>query len=506
MRRTKIICTIGPASREIEIIRQLIRAGMDVARLNFSHGDAHTHRENVERIRAASKAEGRPVAIQADLQGPKFRMGSIIDAGVPVKEGDTVTLTTRNRLGESPAALPVQNEALPGLVHAGDRILIDDGLIELRVLATDERQVRCRVITGGVIKSKKGMNLPRVSVDLPAITEKDCRDVAQALAWGVDWIALSFVRRAADVHALKKFIQSQAQRPAWVMAKIEKPQALERLEEIIDAADAVMVARGDLGVEILTERVPVVQKRIIERCNETGVPVVTATQMLDSMIRNPRPTRAEASDVANAILDGTDAVMLSGETAIGQYPLETLQTMVRIIGEVEKECGDIPVRPFRPLQEDVTLSIARAVAGAARQAAANLHAAAIIAITASGYTARIVSRYRPDAPIFAVTPDERVQRMLKLCWGVYPLLAPRTENTDEMIGNALVAAQEHGLLHVGDLVVITTGTAGSQPGTTNLMRIHQVVAPSGGQARLHVEVEKVGDVPLPVLPGEEKGT
>jgi pyruvate kinase len=258
------------------------------------------------------------------------------------------------------------------------------------------------------------------------------------------------------------------------MAKIEKPEALDRIDEIVDAADAVMVARGDLGIEIPTEKVPMAQKQIIQRCNEAGVPVVTATQMLDSMIRNPRPTRAEASDVANALLDGTDAVMLSGETSIGRFPVQALQTMVRIACEVEGEQTDIPVRPYQPLEENINLSIARAVARAARETAQNLDLAAIIAITASGYTARIVSRYRPRAPILAITPDERVQRQLQVYWGVTPLLAPRTENTDEMTSNALQAVQQQGLVKEDDLVAITAGTAGSEPGTTNLLRIHVI--------------------------------
>ena len=472
MRRTKILCTIGPVSRETETLRQLIRSGMDVARLNFSHGDAETHRENVERIRAVAEAEQRPVAIQVDLQGPKFRIGQVVESGIPVTEGDEITLTTEDLLGRTPETVPVQNQRFPSLVDPGDRILIDDGMIELKVLSVGEQEVHGQVIVGGTIKSNKGMNLPGVTVDLPSLTEKDRQDLAQALEWEVDWIALSFVRTAGDVHTLKGLIRQHTDRPVPVMAKIEKPQALERIEEIIDAADAVMVARGDLGIEIPTEKVPMAQKQIIERCNEAGVPVVTATQMLDSMIRNPRPTRAEASDVANALLDGTDAVMLSGETSIGRFPVQALQTMVRIICEVEGEQGDIPVRPFRPLEESTNLSIARAVAHAAREAAQNLDLAAILAITASGYTARIVSRYRPRAPIVAITPDTRVQRQLQSYWGVRPLLAPRTENTDEMTANALQAVQDEGLVKEDDLVAITAGTAGSEPGTTNLLRIH----------------------------------
>jgi pyruvate kinase len=454
------------------MLRHLIRSGMDVARLNFSHGDAETHRENVERIRLAAKTENRPVAIQIDLQGPKFRMGKIVDSGVPVNEGDTVTLTTEDLLGRTREALPVQNERLPTLVKPGDQILIDDGLIELIALSTTEHGIQCQVVVGGSIKSNKGMNLPGVSTELPSMTEKDYQDLAHALDWDVDWIALSFVRTAGDVDTLKSYIEEHTtDRPIPVMAKIEKPEALERIDEVVEAADAIMVARGDLGIEIPTEQVPMAQKHIIERCNEAGIPVVTATQMLDSMIRNPRPTRAEASDVANAMLDGTDAVMLSGETTIGRYPVEALQTMVRIIDEVEGKRAAIPIRPFRPLEESINLSIARAISRAAREAAQDLGTAAILAITSSGYTARIVSRYRPSAPIIAITPDERVQRQLNLYWGVTPLLAPRTQNTDEMIDNALQTVKKWGLVEKDDLVAIMAGTAGSDPGTTNLLRI-----------------------------------
>jgi pyruvate kinase len=447
---------------------------MDVARLNFSHGDPESHRENMDRVRAAAAESGQPTAILVDLQGPKFRLGKMVDSGVQVGEGDRVTLTTGDLVGESLEALPVQNQNLPEIVNPGDLILVDDGLIELRVEAASGSEIRCLVEVGGLIKSNKGMNLPGVSAELPSLTEKDEQDLTRALEWEADWIALSFVRSAKDIQRLKERIRERTDRPVPVMAKIEKPEALERIDEIIEASDAIMVARGDLGIEIPTERVPLAQKRLIERCNQAGVPVVTATQMLDSMIRNPRPTRAEASDVANALLDGTDAVMLSGETSIGRYPLKTLDTMVGIICAVESEQGDIPVRPFRPLEESVNLSIARAVARAAREAAHNLDTAAILAVTASGYTARIVSRYRPSAPIIAITPDKRVQRELQLYWGVQPLLSPRTDSTDEMITNALKTVLEQGLVEVGDLVAITAGTAGSEPGTTNLLRIHTV--------------------------------
>lgn len=471
MRKAKIICTIGPASRETDVLRGMVRSGMDVARLNFSHGDAETHRENVERIRFASQAEGRPVAILVDLQGPKFRMGRIIESGIVVNEGDEVTLTTNELTGSTIDALPVQNQYLPALVKPGDLLLIDDGLIEMSVLSTTTQTVQCQVVVGGNIKSNKGINLPGVSAELPSMTEKDRQDLVHALDWGVDWIALSFVRRAEDVIMLKNVIRELTDRHLPVMAKIEKPEALLNLDQIVGVADAIMVARGDLGIEIPAEQVPMSQKRIIALCNEAGIPVVTATQMLDSMIRNPRPTRAEASDVANALLDGTDAVMLSGETTIGRYPLESLQTMTRIICEVEEKQTDIPIRPFRPLEESVNLSIARALGHAAQDAANNLDLAAIIAVTASGYTAKMVSRYRPRAPIIAITPDERVQRQIQLYWGVTPLLGARVSNTDAMIANALQTVRERELVEKGDLVAVMAGTAGSEPGTTNLLRI-----------------------------------
>jgi pyruvate kinase len=474
MRRTRIICTIGPASRELDTLRQLARAGMDIARLNLAHGSYAEHAENVTRIRAVAKEEGRPIAVQVDLQGPKLRMGEMAGEGVRVEGGEEVTLTIKQRVGDDPGALPVQNENLPDLVRPGDPVLIDDGLIELEVLDVGQHEVRCRVCVGGLVKSNKGVNLPGVSADLPSVTEKDRQDLDAALEWDVDWIALSFVRSAGDIHKLRRLLASRTDDPVPIMAKIEKPQALEHLDEIIDAADAVMVARGDLGIEIPPEDVPMAQKRVIGACNHAGIPVVTATQMLDSMIRNPRPTRAEASDVANAILDGTDAIMLSGETSIGSYPLEAVQTMARIASQVEGHRDEAPRRAFRPVPGDRTRSIANAVGHSARDIAQHLGAAAIIAPTASGYTARVMSSYRPHTPIVAITPDPSVQRRLMLYWGVTPLLAPRTENTDQMIRQAVHAARERKLIADGDTVVITAGTALSEPGTTNLVRVYVV--------------------------------
>lgn len=473
MLKTKIVCTIGPASRSPEMLRALIKAGMDVARLNFSHGDLAFHAENVERIRAASAEVGKPVAILMDLQGPKLRVGTMQEGGVPLEEGQEIILTTRHIIGH-PGEIPVQYPKLPQIVEPGDRILIDDGLLEVQVLSVYEEDIRCLVITGGLLETNKGMNLPRVPRDIPAITEKDIEDLAFIHEHQADWIALSFVRQAEEVSKLKELIleRSPLGEPIPVIAKIEKPEAVENIDEIIAVSDGIMVARGDLGIETSPEEVPLTQKMIIKKCNMAGVPVITATQMLESMIRNPRPTRAEASDVANAILDGTDAIMLSGETAVGKYPLESVATMVRIAARAEEEIRRSGAR--RSVTEPRKCGIAEAVAHASCETARDLNAAAIITPTVSGYTARMVSSFRPEAPIIAVTPSPMVQRRLALYWGVYPLLAKRTDNTDEMIADAVRTALEHGLVKPGDLLVITGGAAGSAPGTTNLIRVHVV--------------------------------
>jgi pyruvate kinase len=449
---------------------------MDVARLNFSHGDLDEHAENVERIRAAAEEIGRPVAILADLQGPKLRVGQMAGEGVRLEAGDRVTFVTDDVVGRSPDALPVQNERFARLVAPGDRVLLDDGLIEARVESIGGDDVCCRVVAGGRLESNKGINLPGTAVDLPSLTDKDRDDLSHALEWGVDWVALSFVRAAEDVEDLRALIEelSDSENLPPVMAKIEKPQALDHIDAIIEAAEGIMVARGDLGIEIPAEEVPMAQKHVIAKSNRAGIPVVTATQMLESMIRHPRPTRAEASDVANAILDGTDALMLSGEASIGKYPVEAVRTMVRIACQVEGQISDKPLQPFRPSEENLDLSIADAGGRAARDAAHNLGAAAIISPTASGYTARTMSRYRSDSPIIAITPDARVQRRLMLHWGVTPLLAPRSDDTDDMIARAVEAARERDLIDAGDVVVITAGAARSEPGTTNLMRVRVV--------------------------------
>lgn len=479
MLRTKIVCTIGPASRAPEMLRELILAGMDVARLNFSHGNQTYHGENIERIRTVAAEVGKPIAILTDLQGPKLRVGKMEGGGVHLVSGEKVILTTRPIVGHAGEA-PVQYVELPRDVEPGDRILLDDGLLELEVLSTGKTDVACRVITGGLLQTNKGMNLPRASNAISAITDKDRRDLRFVLEQQVDGVALSFVRNPDEVRELKGMIQelssarslTVADSPVPVVAKIEKPEAVDNIDGIIEAADVIMVARGDLGIETSPEAVPIVQKMIIAKCNAVGKPVITATQMLDSMMRHPRPTRAEASDVANAIFDGSDAIMLSGETAVGKYPLESVRTMVRIAQEAERSGLEGVARSHPPLRP--VTSIADAVSHATYETACDLEAAAIITPTTSGHTARVISKYRPCCPIIAVTPSPVVQRQLALYWGVRPLLSRRTESTDETISGAIRAAQEHGLVKQGDVVVITAGAAGSGPGTTDIMKVQVV--------------------------------
>ncbi len=473
MLRTKIVCTIGPASCSVDLLQEMILSGMNVARLNFSHGGLDYHGENIDRIRTASEAVGKPVAILMDLQGPKLRVGEIEGEGVLLEEGAEITLTSRPIVGHG-AEIPVQYISLPTLVRPGDRILMDDGLLEVIVLESSETEIKCKVVTGGLLTSNKGMNLPRAHASIPAITEKDKRDLGFALEKGADWIALSFVRNANEVVVLQELIRRQCAFgcPTPVIAKIEKPEAMNNIDAIIAAAEGIMVARGDLGIEASPEEVPMMQKQLIQKCNQAGKPVITATQMLDSMMRNPRPTRAEASDVANAILDGSDAIMLSGETAVGHYPLAALRTMVKIAERAEVELQNRIAQ--QPISRPRTMSIAEAVSHAARETAQDLNAAAIVTPTVSGYTARMVSRYRPTVPIVAVTPSPMVQRQLCLHWGVYPLLANRTDNTDQMLADAVRTSREHGLVKPGELVVVTGGAAGSAAGTTNLIKVQVV--------------------------------
>ena len=475
MRRAKIVCTIGPATESPELLRRLIDAGMDVARLNLSHGTQEWHRTVLERIRRAASDAGRAVGVLWDLSGPKLRVGRVQEGGVLLRAGEEVVLTTRPIVGHD-AEIPVQYAALPQHVLPGERILLADGLMELEVIEASGTDIRCRVIVGGVLESNKGLNLPKASLAIPPITPKDRDDLHFGLGLGVDWVALSFVRTAAEVRQLKELIAEFAPgAPVPVISKIEKPEAVENIDDLVAESDGIMVARGDLGIETSPEEVPIMQKMIIAKCNAAGKPVITATQMLESMIHNPRPTRAEASDVANAVLDGTDAVMLSGETAAGEYPLEAVRTMARIVEYAEERF------PGAGRVERVAIpgetGIAEAVARASVETASDLSAAAIITPTVSGYTAARVARNRPTAPIIAVTPDLRTQRRLTLVWGVVPLLARRTASTDQMTSDAVQTALDLGYITPGQTVVVTGGTAGSPPATTNMITVRVVGQP-----------------------------
>lgn len=468
MQRTKIVCTIGPATQSPEMLARLIQAGMDVARVNMSHGAHEVHAQNIKNIRIASQQAGKAVAILVDLQGPKLRVGTMPPEGVLLRNGEDVILTIDDITATS-ERVPVQYKRLPAAVEPGDRIMLDDGLLDLVVNSKDEANVYCRIVTGGVLTSNKGINLPKASFSIASISEKDKEDLNFALSQRVDWIALSFVRRAEDVHELRNLIRQQAEfgRLTPIVAKIEKPEAVENIVEIVDAADGIMVARGDLGIEVSPEGVPMMQKMIIQLSNKAGKPVITATQMLDSMIRNPRPTRAEASDVANAILDGTDAIMLSGETAVGKYPIEAVETMVRIASETEPHARFGP-----PNIGDSKHSISEAVCYAATDTANMLRASAIITPTMTGGTARILSRFRSPSPIIAITPNPAVQHQLALFWGVRPLLSRRAPDTDTVIDEAVNTAAAAGLIHEGETVVITAGTGGHMAGTTTLIKVH----------------------------------
>jgi pyruvate kinase len=464
-KRTKIIATIGPASSSPTIIAQLIRAGMDAARLNFSHGDWDDHTRRIGLIRREAEKAGKQIAIIQDLQGPKLRVGMIKDDAVTLKRGDEISLTTRKVLGTS-NIISLNYPRLTKDLKPGDRVLLDDGRLEFKITRRSADGFRCRVITGGVLRSHKGVNLPGAKLSLPSLSRKDKEDLRFGIARGVDYIALSFVRKASDIRATRRFLKAhRADIP--IIAKIEKPEALQNLDEIIEVADGIMVARGDLGVEMSPEQVPLLQKRIIEACNRAEKPVITATQMLESMIENPQPTRAEASDVANAILDGTDCVMLSGETAMGKYAVKSVEVMTRIAIQAETS--------VLPRESNCDLSGAdESVAHAACRAAFEQKARAIVTFTQSGSTALRVSKHRPAVDIIAPTPFDLVARKISLYWGVTPIILKTKRTTDHMIASVERSMLYLKLLKLRDLIVITAGVPIGVAGSTNMMKIHRV--------------------------------
>jgi pyruvate kinase len=472
LRHAKIVCTLGPATDDVKAIGALIDAGMDVARLNFSHGTHEEHAENFAMIRGASGEHEKPVAILADLQGPKIRTGALAGGGpVMLRAGQQFVITTAKVLGDSTR---VSTTFAPLLreVHRGDRILLSDGLIELRVEQVRDRQVICEVVNGGALGQHKGINLPGLKLRVPALTPKDRMDLAFALKHGANYIAVSFVRRPEDVLLAKQLIR-RAGKDTPVIAKLEKPQAIENLDAILRAADAVMVARGDLGVEMSPERVPVVQKMIIARARELRRPVITATQMLESMTENPRPTRAEASDVANAIFDGSDAVMLSAETATGKYPVEAVSMMARIVEEAEGSVREFP-RPAQQEQLRVPGTVAELVCHASRE----LHMKVIAVFTHSGFTARLISRYRPLVPIVAFSPEQETRRRLAMIWGVYPRNIQDLRKIDGLAAVAEKRLLEERLVRKGDVIGIVAGTPMGIRGTTNFMKFHVIGGPA----------------------------
>ncbi len=466
--RTKIVATLGPASSDPEVLGRMIDAGVDVVRLNFSHGVAADHLTRLELVRRTATERRRSVAVLADLQGPKIRVGVLDGDGITLPSGGEATLVAGTERAPAPG-IPVVYDRLAADVRGGDRILLDDGAIELVVRQVDGERVACDVRRGGIVRSRKGVNLPGVAVSAPSLTDKDLADLATAVNAGVDYVALSFVRRAADVLAAKEAIDRLGGETP-VVAKLERPEALDHLDEILPVTDAVMVARGDLGVEIAVERVPSVQKEIIAAANSHGVPVITATQMLESMVSSPRPTRAEASDVANAIFDGTDAVMLSQETAIGAFPVEAVATMGRIAREAEAT----PHLLHPPPPEASALDVPATVCKAAVQAATDLGARAVVAFTETGATARFVSRFRPRAPIVCLTPHEPTRRRIALYWGV-----EATETLDRGTAVEAMMAQgderlvDEGYVKPGDLVVVVAGRPGGR-GATNQVIVHRV--------------------------------
>ena len=476
MRRAKIVCTLGPATDSYDQIKHLVDAGMDVARFNLSHGGHAEHEERYHRVRKAADETGRSVGLLADLQGPKIRLGHFTEGPVLLERGDTFTITVEEGTEGDGQMCGTTYAGLATDVTPGERILIDDGKVCLEVTGVDGPRVHTTVLEGGVISDHKGLNLPGVAVSVPALSKKDEDDLRWALRTGFDVIALSFVRSGRDIQDVHRIMDEEGRRLP-VIAKIEKPQAVDTIDDIVAAFDGIMVARGDLGVEMPLEHVPIVQKRAIKLAKRNAKPVIVATQMLDSMIDNARPTRAEASDVANAVIDGTDAVMLSGETSVGKHPIETVRTMARIVEAAEE---DILAKGLPPLTErNKPRTQGGAVARAAAEIGDFLGAKFLVAFTQSGDTARRLSRYRAAQQIIAFTTDESTRNQMTLSWGVEPHVVPFVNSTDEMVDLVDQEIVKLGLFHEGDIVVITAGSPPGVPGTTNMVRVHHL----GGQGR-----------------------
>ena len=471
MKRTKIVCTVGPSTDKPGTLEAMIKAGMNVARFNFSHGNHEGHAARIKQVREAAAAVQAPVAIMLDTKGPEIRMGKFVNKSVTLLEGASFTLTARDIPG-TVEIVSVNYKGLPDEVTAGQTILLADGLVSLRIVEVNGPDIVTVVENTGEISDFKRVAVPDVQLGLPFLSEQDVQDILFGVEQGVDFIAASFVQKAADVLAIRRVLESRGA-DGHIIAKIENAAGVKNIDEILKVADGVMVARGDLGVEIPTEDVPIIQKMLIRRCNQVGKPVITATQMLESMMVNPRPTRAEATDVANAIMDGTDAIMLSGETASGKYPLEAVTVMATLARRTEAALNYASVLATHNEACD-HITTTDAISHATVQVAYELNAAAIITSTESGYTARMVSKYRPQAVIVAVTPKEKMLRRMLLLWGVQPVFVPQSSNTDEMMSNAITGAMASGWIKSGDLVVITAGIPVGITGTTNMIKVHTV--------------------------------
>ena len=469
-KKTKIVCTLGPVSQSEETLTKLIENGLNVCRFNFSHGSHEEHKERMDIIKKVRDELKKPVAILLDTKGPEIRTGNFADPEVFLEEGSKFIITMADVIGNKEMCT-VSYKGLAEDVVEGDTILIDDGLVGLKVENVVGEEIHCVVENSGIVKNHKGVNVPGVKINLPALTPKDISDIEFGITQGIDFIAASFVRKASDVLAIREVLENNNATDIQIISKIENQEGVDNLDEILQVSDGLMVARGDLGVEIPTEDIPIVQKQMIKKCNALGKPVITATQMLDSMIRNPRPTRAEVTDVANAIYDGTDAIMLSGETAAGKYPVEAVKVMAAIAKRIEETLDYDTILRSKGLNNT---NVTEAISYATCTTAKSLTASGIVTSTSSGYTARMVSKFRPKTPIIAATPNERTSRQLSLSWGVYTVMCEQAENTDDLIDNSIEASKNEGYIHEGELVVITTGVPTGVSGTTNLIKVQVI--------------------------------
>ena len=471
MSHTKIVCTMGPSSNSISILKEMMLAGMNVARLNMAHGELADHSARIKLVRDAANEANKVVATMMDIKGPEIRIGTLAEASYELKAGDEFILTTEETVGTNKRVM-VNYADMTSVMNVGDVILLDDGLIELNVKKVEGKDIVCEVINGGALKPRKGVNLPGISTTLPGVTERDVMHINFGIKEDIDMIAMSFVRKAEDVLEVRQILEDNNASHIQIISKIENQEGVDNLDAIIKASDGIMVARGDLGVEIPAEEVPMIQKVMIDKCNKAGKPVIVATQMLDSMQVNPRPTRAEVSDVANAVLQGADAIMLSGESAAGKYPLESVRMMATIADRAEQTIDYNEI--FEDKMKTKSTSVTEVISQAVVQSSLQINAKAIITPTESGVTARMVSKYRPKAPIIAVTPNERTLKKMTLLRGVTPVKGEYVNNTDDMFSSAITNSLRTNLVEKGDFVVISAGVPSGKAGATNLIKIHQV--------------------------------